>query len=294
MLTIGDHNYRDYLGDNPVHCGGEKRLCTVKPRDYNARPYGSIGLTTVASKHADGTIPRIPIEEWPDRIADMDRNRSWALDHWEGLGIDPLDQDGVGYCHAFSLASAAMIARGMQGLPYEELSASSIGGPVTGWKNAGAYILDDLEQGMRAGLCSTKFGPMLTTRRADFKPGWEEDARNHKIEEAWEGDPNDWVSFVSCLLTGFVVPGGWNWWGHAVTAVRVVNTRASEFRGAYRASRNLDPVAQQIYLADFFDLDILNSWGNWGKRGIGRLTGSKKYVNEWYVVRRVTNYAVAA
>lgn len=262
-LVINDQNYTQFLGDDPYNCGGEKRLMTLKPRDWNSKPYGSVGHF-----RAEDKVTRIPEKEWDGIISQQEKDKSTPYDIWEQSKIGALDQDGYGWCHAFSCTDAIMLQREMQGLPYEELSPSSIAGPVTGWRNEGAMIMDDLEQGVKGGACSSKFAPMCDKNRSLFKDGWETDALNHRIVEFWEGKPNDFELMGSAILAGFCVCIGLDWWGHAITVLRIKLGK--------------------------HDSTILNSWTpDWGVKGCGDLSGSKKIPNEWYVIRATTDYRLA-
>ena len=62
-LIITDDNWRDHCKPGDVRCG-------TFARDFAKVPYGSIAGVPGAD------IPIIPMEEWPDRIADKERTKS--------------------------------------------------------------------------------------------------------------------------------------------------------------------------------------------------------------------------
>ena len=113
-LIIDDSNYRNHV----TPCG-----YGLIPRDYSETPYGGTGFA------APFNIATIPEAEWPDRIADRERNKATNYDVWKDTPIGILNQGQLPYCHAFSNVWAIMMKRALMGLPYVELSAGSIGGP---------------------------------------------------------------------------------------------------------------------------------------------------------------------
>lgn len=273
---IGDDNYQNQLGDgDTVFAGGETRFLNgLLPRSEGVKKgevpeYGAIpGVAT-----ADAKIVRIPMESWPDLIADQERNQSSLWHLWKDSPIGVLDQDGLSYCHAFSADDATMLIRWIMGLPYVELSAGSIGGPVTGYRNRGAYIIDDLHQVVNKGVASTEFVPMRQVSKSGWKPGAEENAALHKATEFWDGQPRDFELQGSALFAGFPTCDGYDWWGHAVTGLRI-----RDLNNGRKATDHLR-----------YSKTILNSWGkSYGYDGCGDLTGSKKIADEWYVFRQAT------
>ena len=266
MIEIGDHNYEAFVEPTAEHGGGEPRLMGLLPRKV---AYGAVpGVAT-----AEGNIARIPMAEWPDWIADLERNRATLWHLWKDSPIGVLDQNGLSYCHAFSCVDALMLVRHAMGLPYVELSAGSIGGPVTGYRNQGAYILDDLHRVVKYGAASTEFVPMRQVSRSGWKPGADENCKLHQATEFWDGKPRDFELQGSALLQGFATCDGYDWWRHAVTGLRLVDLN------------NGRPATDHLRYAK----DILNSWGpEWSENGVGRLTGTKKIADEWYVQRQAT------
>ena len=68
---------------------------------------------------------------------------------------------------------------------------------------------------------------------------------------------------VSCLIYGYAIAGGYNWWSHEVTLTKVY-----------------------VVGKDEFEIDVDNSWGkSWGDEGHGRLTQSKATADEQICTR---------
>lgn len=256
MLIIGD--------DTPFPPTNDLRCGTLR-RDYNRVPYGSLEFAPSMA------VTTIPMSEWPDRIADLERQKATLQHVWADAGIGVWNQGQVGYCHAFSAVMAVAVQRAMMGLPFKSLSASSVGGPVTGWRNAGAYIHDDLKQMVSYGVSTTDFVPMLTTRLSDAKPGWREDAMKNRVVEFFDVPPRDFRVHGSLLLQLIPVSVGLNYWGHAVADLVL--------RDVYPAKAATD--------MERYGVEFLNSWGdNWGEKGWAVRVGSRKLADAIYAVRQ--------
>lgn len=261
MFVIDDSNADRHINPGDPRCGCFPRK-TV---------YGSLPFAPPSSRAT------IPMERWPDLIADMDRAKSTAKHRWADSPIGVLDQGQVGYCHAFSAVAGVMVQRAIEGEPYVELSPSSVGGPITGYQNQGAVITDDLDQIVNVGVASTAFVPSLTTNRGDFKAGWEADAAHNKAVLYCELEPRNFLQHGTELLCGKPVCVALNYWGHAVLDVRLVDLNPG-----------LSATNPERYGVEF-----LNSWkASWGDGGFGVRAGSKKFADMAYVLTQIKPTAV--
>lgn len=193
------------------------------PRDFDTHPHGSLVYA------APFNIPTIPRDEWPDRIADMERTKTRLSDIADQAGVPRLNQESLGYCHCFCLAYAIMAFRAAMGLPFKLLSASSIGGPVTSFQNRGAYVFDDLEQAVNVGICEARIYPMTTTSRQYYTEEARQNAALHKVTEWFDLQPRNYDQYMTCLLSRIPVPFGFNEMGHAMTGVDPVNLGGGKF-----------------------------------------------------------------
>ena len=236
-------------------------------RDFDRTPYGSIVSVP------PGEVPTIRWEEFPDRIADLERTKSTLKDIWLDSPIGILNQKDYPFCHGFAATGTVLIHRQKQGLPYIALSASSVAAPVTGYKKAGAWIGKDLQQIVKVGVAPLSLIPMLTHNRNDFPPGWEAEAAKHKVTEFAELRPRDFQQQASALLQGFAVSVGQSYWSHAVVQLCV---------------RDLDK-SKAAHDHNRYGIEIVNSWGaEWSNGGFAIQAGSKKFADEAYIARQVT------
>lgn len=218
-------------------------------------------------------LPLIPMEEWPDRIADLERRKASLWHIWNDSPMGAVDQNGLPYCHAASAVTLLMLLREAQGLPYVKLSIGSVGGPVTGFRKRGAYIMDDLEQIVKAGAASVDFVPDLDWSGKGWKEGAKENAMLHRCSEFNKLKKRNVEQHGSALLQVLPVGVGLNYWSHAVTDGRLVDYRP-----------NLAATNWRRYAVDF-----LNSWStNYGDRGWGRRIDNKWPADEAYVGRQAT------
>lgn len=210
------------------------------PRDWTKIEYGAVPYSTAVS------LPLIDWKEWDDRIDQHEANKS-SLDYIiDDVGVPKMYQNGVGYCHAFSITHAAMCLRARMNLPFVRLSPSSIGGPVTNYRNAGAWIIDDLKQAVEGGFSETKYYAELTTKNVWTNEARSSAARNKVIQtpeggsEWWEhAQRNPWEA-ATVLLSNFPMPVGLNWWAHSVNGLKLVRIRPKVYGILYQNSHSPD------------------------------------------------------
>lgn len=232
-MVINDDNYKTLLGVRP---------CLTKPR---ITTYGN-AVTAIEEK-----LTLIPRSEWLDRIKYMDENKCWLEDivrsKLPGQNVPCTDQNGLGYCHSYSTVQAAMIRRLIQHNKFIHLSAESIGGPITNWKNRGAPMDDPMFQLRDVGACRQDFmnkEHSLSPRL--WKEGWEQDCENHRADGWLDMDIRGKMfdaAATMCFL-GHPFAAGFGWWSHAI---------CGGFRVIYIGNRK----GREI-----FALRYRNNWGS--------------------------------
>lgn len=254
-LIIDDDNWRQFANYN---VDGRMMGKGLVERNYDQHPVG-----TYAAKW-DPKVPLIPRSEWSDRIKEMERTKSRLSDLRmianRSRHIPSLDQNGQGYCWAYSTTSAIMLLRAAQGLPYVRLSAHAVGCMVKGFRDQGGWSAQSLEFITARGVPSVEFWAEKSMSRSHNNDRTWENAARHKPTEGWvELDAPVYdrdLTFdevMTCLLNRIPVPSDFNWWTHAVCG--------------------MDPVEVE---RNSFGIRIWNSWrDSWGNLGTAVLRGSK-------------------
>jgi len=214
VLTEADCQALEPNARGEVEHDGVVRLCLAVP------PSAPIGEMPHTIAFPDRLVPR---SEWDDRIAEKDREKSWLYDLVAGV-IPCKDQASLGYCHAYGYTAAGECCRAIQGHPYVDLSAESIGGPVTNWRNRGADPSDDLAQFATVGACPAAFmDAPHSLSPSRWKPGWETEAAKYIATEIWDmraGPGYKGMAFdfaVTMALLGLAGGVGFSWWTHFVS-----------------------------------------------------------------------------
>lgn len=254
-VVIDDGNYEEFLQPNKPDVG-----FGLVPRDYSKIPVGSIRGVEKFS------MPLIPRNEWSSRIKDMEQSQSRLSDLFHLSGQKSLDQNGQGYCWAYSPASAIMVARARDNQPNVRLSAHAVACVIKNFRDQGGWNPLAVEFAMARGYPTIELWPEQSmSRQYDNQRTWA-DAAKYKITEGWmDLTPSAYdrnLSFdqlMTCLLLRIPCPTDHNWWGHSICSCDPV-----EFDNSLPLS---DP--------NRWGSRILNSWRNWGDRGFGILRGSK-------------------
>lgn len=222
-------------------------------------------------------IQLIPRSEWKDRIAERKEQRATGRDlrnrMANGKKHKSLDQNGQGYCWAYSVTHTVMYMRAVANQPYQRLSAHAVGCKVKGFRDEGGWCGLSAKFIRENGVPSVEEWPEKSmSRQYDSSETWTA-AKANVITEDWVDltrsvyDQNLTFDMVAtCLLQGVFVAVDFNWWSHSVCAIDVVEVEA----GSY-------------------GLLIQNSWtDSWGDEGLGILRGSRAIPDGAVATRVVT------
>lgn len=249
-LPTGEHfydnsNFQELLSQNVQ----EAYATGLMPRSEHPR-FAAYGSIPGAIPFEESELPTIiDRSEWPDRIAEMDRIRGWGTNRivWPAR-----NQQRTNYCWFNGPCLAAEVAAALQGLPHAEWSAASGACIVKSFRNQGGFGADAVAFLVKPGVCSTDLWPNAAIDRDYDTNEADADRVNHRVRE-WIDVPTDRQAFAAgttCLLLGYALAVGYNWWRHEVAAVRVVQLGR-----------------------DSYGWEIRNSWGDdWGSKnehGVG-------------------------
>jgi len=236
-IVIHDGNYQQYITG---YTGAERRRTA----------FGECRAAPAIDE--DWLIPR---SQWDDEIARKDEEKSWLWDRTQDR-IPCQYQNGINYCHAFAQVMAQEAAEVVAGHEYVRLSAMSIGGPITGWRNRGAYPEADIEQAAKYGACEYSYQDSeFSMRPSRWQDGWEENRKLHRVAEYLDGllRGKAFDALVTSAIRNKPSLPSYAWWGHAVTG----GWRVRKQNGVYQAM-------------------IRNPHGpTWGENGFGWLAEGK-------------------
>lgn len=222
-------------------------------------------------------IPLIPRSEWDARIEEINKTQS-GLEHIRsimanGSHMPSLDQNGHGYCWAYSTGSCLMMVRARMNLPYVRLNPHSVAAIIKGGADQGGWCGLSAKFLREHGIASEEHWPKHSRSLANDTPACRANMALHKTTEEWVDltrsvyDQNlTFDQVATCLLLNIPCAVDFNWWAHSVCAISLVRIEA----GSY-------------------GLKILNSWTDgWGDKGTGILQGSRAIPNGALAIRSTT------
>lgn len=267
LIVIGDHNWEEHHPANTHFSGG------LMERNYAAVPVGS----SWAAPAFD--LKLIPRNEWKSRLADQIAAKAQLTDirdrGYQGRRILSRNQDGYGYCWAHSTVSAVMAARARDNQPFLDLSPFMVAAIIKRFRNQGGWGLESVEFMAEHGCATSATWPQQAMERSlaaeSNKAMWADAARSKitTFMDLHTRDPQFIDQFVTCLLLNMPVVSDFNWWGHSVCTLRLVQIDPADIVGSIQT-------------------DIWNSWWTswtwgqgqeWSEDGIGRLQGRRAIPN---------------
>jgi hypothetical protein len=235
------------------------------PRDYAADPPEMFA--------PPAAIPLIPRSEWDARIKERRARKVGLRDLWLRGGQKHLDQNGQGYCWAYSTGHAIMAQRAAQGQPNRRLSPHGVACKIKGFRDQGGWCGLSADFARKVGYPDVGAWPEQSMSRAHDTPATWENAAANRIT-------GDWVDLaashfyyqnltfdqtVSALLQNHPCPLDFNWWGHSVCGMDV-----------------------EVVEAGSYGIVILNSWQGWGDQGFAVLRGDRATPNSALALYEVT------
>ena len=239
LVRINDNNWRRHVA--PI-INGERKLHGY--RGMFRRPSWQYKSFEEAVQ-----IPRIPRNEWDDRIRQQEKDgtdlKTFCMDN----SLEVLDQNQTNFCWANGVIYCAMIQRLQSTFAEWRLSPASIAAPIKNFQNRGGWGDEAVEYMVQNGCNSIDEWPANAINRQYYTAANREKAKRNRVLDWFVVRTFDDVA--SCVLAGIPVAVGYNWWAHLVCGV-----------GLEVGNHNLL---------------IANSWStSWGDQGFGVLEGSRK------------------
>lgn len=179
-----------------------------------------------------------------------------------------LDQNGDGYCWAYSPGHAIMLSRVKMHLPFVRLNPHSVASIIKNGRDEGGWCGLSLAKYREIGIAEEGTGPgqwpLHSRQNSRFNdPTVKESMLQYRVTDDFFDIGKPLYSqqlkrsqLSTCLFNNNPSPVDFNWWGHSVCAIRWVRISAGEW-----------------------GLLILNSWLGWGRRGLAVLRGPKMVPN---------------
>lgn len=244
-LIIDDANAHLHADPNTIPNGMSRGYF---PRDYQTFPEGVFA--------APFPMPIIPTSEWAERIKDMTEQKRFPKDHKKAAGFKSLNQNGTNYCWINAPVQCIHYVRAIQGEKHVPLSPASVGAKIKNYKNVGGWGSQGLQYLIDHGVAPQSLWPANAIERKYDTAESQEERKKYIVDEWWELKDRNYEQLVSCLLLGYPVALGLNWWSHEITACSL-------------AIRGNDPASDTL-------VDIDNSWGTgYGDDGHALLARNK-------------------
>lgn len=238
------------------------------PRNYDEFPQG---FYNSAPAWDLSSLPLVPWDEIPDRIAHMEETKTRLVDL--GAHVESLDQNGQGYCWFYSGTSAIMQLRARNNQPNVRLSAHSGAWVIKNGRNQGGWGAQGLDFQKEKGVCCVDHWPekSMNGRLYNTDENWEH-AKEFRVTEGFvDLEPPQYDrqltvhQTLSCYLNRIPVISDFNWWRHSVCGLWM-----------YDVDPSLPKHDPNRYAAN----EVLNSWTrNWGVNGRGVLKGRKAFTD---------------
>lgn len=237
------------VGKRKFACGYDPSTVDERTREMLAKP---------------SEIKLISRSEWPDRIKEQEAKKSRTSDVLRRKKIISTDQNGAGYCWAYSTTGCIISVRALNNQPYKKLNGHSIASPIKNGRNEGGWCGLSAKYAMENGVAIMGTGSgewpehAMSTRydtaecQAAKKKNRVDEAFIDLSRAVYDQDMS-FDQIATCLLRNIPCALDFSWWGHSVLGCDLV-----DLGGGHYAIR------------------IRNSWTDgWGDLGFSVLSESK-------------------
>lgn len=234
----------------------------MTPRDYSVYPEEMFAPPS--------TLTVYDPSEW-DALYDAQEEAQSSLEHAFLRGGGPaftnLDQNGNGYCWAYSVGHAMMLDALLRGGEVPRLNPHATAAIIKGGRDEGGWCGLSAKWARETGYAVEGTGPgqwPLHSRNLKYDtPELRAAMATHRTaKDFYDLTRKEWdqklttKQVATCGFNNIPVPSDFNWWGHSVCQVRWVRIEPGSW----------GPL-------------ILNSWKGWGRYGLAVLRGSQAVAN---------------
>lgn len=195
---------------------------------------------------ASGELPaefRIDPSEYEARIKELETMQATIRDKATFANLLCLDQDGTNFCWGNAPTYCYEVTRVYSNAPLIYFSPGSVCGPVNGFSNTGGWGGSALKRMVSHGIAPQSVYPANQVRKPSNFDAAMTVAAQSKVLEWWTLRDRNMQDVVSCLLRGWPVAAGLNWWSHEVSYTRALwldGALAIEFRNSWGMSYGTD------------------------------------------------------
>lgn len=233
---------------------GEEYGKGYEERDYSLYPEGMYQHPNEMNLYDES--------EW-DALYDAQEEQESSLEHLYLRGGKPafvnLDQNGHGYCWAYSTGHCCMMARLINNQPMVRLNPHSVAAIIMEGADRGGWCGLSQDFLKNHGIATEEMWPVHSRNTRLDTPAMREHMAKHKVVEDWvdltrpvHGRNMKVNQMATALFDNTPCALDFSHWRHSVCGLRYVRIE----RGSW------GPL-------------ILNSWPRWGRHGLAVLRGSK-------------------
>jgi hypothetical protein len=269
---IDDSTPTDRLFDPVID--GQRVKRGLIPRDYTLYPPEMFA--------PPDQMKVIDPSEWDARYDEQEAQESSLehlylqdKDHPSPVFIN-LDQNGDGYCWAYSTGHAIMMERLRSNMPLVRLNPHATAAIIKHGQDEGGWCGLSAEFAAANGYAvegnAEGQWPLQSRNLKYDTPQVRAEMRKHRVVENWVDPTRDVYDvqlatnqYATSLFHNNPSPSDFNWWGHSVCAIRWVRIE----KGSW------GPL-------------IINSWKGWGRFGLAVLQGYKGRPDSCLSIRTTT------
>ncbi len=194
------------------------------PRDYDAIPHGSLPYA------APMNLPLIPRNEWADRIRQREKDQASLRQLCKASGLTPMNQGQTNSCWANGTVHLIEVWRLVQNQPLVRLSAASIVGPITGYRDVGGWGSQAVDYLVKHGAAPASMWPNTAVSSRQYATDDVAQARSQfQIREWYDVVTTNGMDarerfdrLATMLLLGYPCSGAYNYMRHLVTPMDLV------------------------------------------------------------------------
>ena len=191
-------------------------------RDWSEEGYAS------KAKSFESKFTPFDRSTWRDRLRSQEMagssNKTWI----ELFNIITKNQARTNYCWVNGVVYALEAQRVKQGHKYQSFSPASAGAIIKGYRNQGGWGGQACEYIKEHGVAPSELWPDNAIDRQYDNDETRKAREPFKIDEYYDVVDNGMNArerfdrMATALLSGFLCPVAYNWWGHVVCAVDIV------------------------------------------------------------------------